>query len=141
VSHNSTDIDWSPRAFSAPSRIGMENRPLSSSVSSPTARVPPEPKLCASAFGWNDNSLAARRTRCRVAAATSSRALSALDAVDTDTPARRATSASVTACDRRRPIENLSRPIFRAAGTYQHHRGVRNWSVNILPKSFSYGSV
>src|SRR5690606_4311517 len=40
----------------------------------------------------------------------SPRALSALDAVATETPASRATSDSVGDCDRRRPIRNLSKP-------------------------------
>jgi hypothetical protein len=70
ASHNSTDICSLPSAFSAPSRIGMENLPPSSSVSNPIVLVRPEIRPRASAFGWNDSSLAASSTRWRVAAAT-----------------------------------------------------------------------
>jgi hypothetical protein len=90
----------------------MANRAAdNSSVSSPTVRVLPEIRLRASTLGWKDNSSAACRTRCRVAGATSSRSLSALDAVATETPASLATSVSVT-CARflptARPLEMFS---------------------------------
>jgi hypothetical protein len=68
-------------------------------------------------LGEKASSSAARCTRSRVASATSVRALSAFDAVATETPARRATSPSVTASDRRLPIEILSktfRPLIAA---------------------------
>src|SRR3954451_3020133 len=75
----------------------MANRAAdSSSVSSPTVRVLPEIRLRASTLGWKDSSSAACSTRSRVPGATSSRWLSALEAVATETPARLATSVSVT---------------------------------------------
>ena len=86
----------------------MAKRPPSSSVSSPIVRVRPEISPRASALGWNDSFSAAASTRSRVAGATSSRPLSAFDAVATDTPASRATSVSVTEPDRCLVTPNLS---------------------------------
>ena len=93
----------------------MANRPPSSSVSRPTVRLRPEMRPRARPLGWKDSSSAARSTRRRVSGATSSRALSALDAVATETPARLATSASVIDPVRCRPTETLSNPERRAA--------------------------
>ena len=59
-------------------------------------RVLPEIRPRASTLGWNESSSAACCTRRRVAGATSSRALSALEAVATETPASLATSVRVT---------------------------------------------
>ena len=102
----------------------MANRAAdSSSVSSPMVRVLPEIRPRASTLGWKDSSSAACCTRRRVAGATSSRALSAFDAVATETPARLATSVRVT-CARflptqTRPLENFSASI--ATGVARHN--------------------
>ena len=66
-------------------------------MSRPTVPVRPATNPRAIAFGVKDSSSAARSTRRRVASATSSRPLSALDAVAIETWARLATSPSVTA--------------------------------------------
>ncbi len=73
----------------------MPNRPTLSEVSSPTVRVCPDSSPLARAFGWKESSAAAASTRSRVAARTSWRPLSALEAVAIDTPASEATSLMV----------------------------------------------
>ena len=63
--------------------------------------------LFATLFGTKDRSSAAARTFARVDSETSRRSLSALDAVDTDTPALRATSVSVITWLRRKASSTL----------------------------------
>ena len=77
----------------------MENRPSRSEVSSPTVPLRWAMRPLASALGEKASCSAACTTRTRVASPTSLRPFSALEAVDTDTPASRATSLRVALRD------------------------------------------
>ena len=80
--------------------MGMAKRWTSGSRSStPMMLLRPLAKLLATRLGEYDRSRAARSTRLRVASEMRSRPFMALDAVVSDTPARRATSVSVAGRD------------------------------------------
>src|SRR5690606_22423839 len=96
ASQRKTLIRPAPNASSAPIRIGSMNRPSRSLVRRPTVPVRPASSPLAIALGVNDISSAIERTRARVDSATSPRPFNAFEAVEMDTPARAATSLSVT---------------------------------------------
>src|SRR5690606_26041544 len=97
ASQRNTLMRPAPNASSAPIRIGSMKRPSRSLVRRPTVPVRPARSPRAIAFGVKDNSSAMESTRARVDSATSPLPFSAFEAVAIDTPARAATSLSVTA--------------------------------------------